>query len=385
MKSISSLFTLLVFITSCNGQVKPSQKNTTAHSEHTTSKAGNTPKIIRSQNTPSGNVNCELVDKNGDVWFSISGEGVYRYDGMSFTNFTTKDGLSSNNTGPIIQDRHGNILIGTGKGICKYDGKKFTNFPQDITKKVSITCLLEDNDGNLWFGTMEGGVYRYDGKKLKSFLNNDDHPFNLGAHYQLIQDILQDKQGNIWFCSWNGGGVWKYNGKSFQNFVPSAEYYKTNEDGRSVPDKKQKSIAAFQPENIYTQPTTNISDDMINSVTEDSKGNLWFATRRHGACRYDGTSFVSFREKEGFVSYGITNIIEDSKGTLWLGTDKNGVFCYDGKKFKKYTTNDGLVNNSVRSILEDNNGNLWFGTRWFGLSRYDRKIFTTFSGEEFNK
>jgi hypothetical protein len=51
------------------------------------------------------NVVCQLLDKDGNLWFSISGEGAYRYDGKSFTNITTKDGLCNNDVGAIIQDR----------------------------------------------------------------------------------------------------------------------------------------------------------------------------------------------------------------------------------------------------------------------------------------
>lgn len=181
---------------------------------------------------------------------------------------------------------------------------------------------------------------------------------------------LQDKAGNLWFST-GGEGVYRYDGKSFTNYLPSADYYRSNEDGRSMNHNL--------PKTTYSQPQDSISDNMIFSISEDKAGNLWFATRRHGACRYDGKSFTSFREQEGFVSKGVYAILEDKKGNMWLTTDDNGVWCYDGTSFKNFTTNDGLINDSVFSVLEDKNGNLWFGTRGFGLSRYDGKTFTSFS------
>ncbi|MBK8080047.1 MAG: hypothetical protein IPK25_07045 [Saprospiraceae bacterium] len=57
---------------------------------------------------------------------------------------------------------------------------------------------------------------------------------------------------------------------------------------------------------------------MIHSMTEDKAGNIWFATRRHGICRYDGKKFTSFGESEVFLSYGVTTILEDKKGSIWL-------------------------------------------------------------------
>ena len=130
-------------------------------------------------------------------------------------------------------------------------------------------------------------------------------------------------------------------------------------------------------------PTCNPFPPNQPKFTGMKSGKLWIATRRHGVCIYDGTSFTSFNENEHFIRYGIHSIMEDHNGNMWFTTDKNGVYCYDGNTLKNYTTKDGLVNNSVMSILEDKQGNLWFGTREFGLSRFDGKTFVTFS--EYNE
>ncbi|TAE24038.1 MAG: hypothetical protein EAZ91_21260 [Cytophagales bacterium] len=91
---------LLLYVTPCLGQVKSTgQKSKNSQSEIS---ANEQPKMIRTQGVVSGNVGCELQDKAGTIWFSTSGEGVYRYDGKSFTNYTTKDGLSSNDVRKII-------------------------------------------------------------------------------------------------------------------------------------------------------------------------------------------------------------------------------------------------------------------------------------------
>lgn len=333
------------------------------------------PKVKRTLGEDVGSVSCQLQDKAGNIWFSTAGSGVFRFDGRSFTNFTTADGLSDNSVGSIIQDKAGNIVFGTARGICKFDGMTFINRAE--LGEFKTTCLLEDRDGNLWFGTMAKGVFRYDGKNLTNFLNSEQ--FNLRDRYQLILDIHQDRSGNIWFSSWNGGGVWRYDGKTFKNFLPAADYYLVkdgfSEDGRAG--------AQAPPDAPYQSRTKTIGDDMIFSIAEDSAGNLWFATRRHGACRYDPAreEFTHFRGKEGFGSASVYSILEDRKGNIWLTTEATGVWRYDGKEggFKNFTTKDGLADNSVFTVLEDKDGNLWFGTRRFGLSRYDGASFTTFS------
>ncbi len=359
------LILICFFITSCYSQT-PQQNNSTPKSD----------KIVLSNGTQSGVIGCELMDKDGNIWFSIKGEGAYRFDGKLFTHFTTKDGLCNNNVGPIIQDRAGNILLGTNNGICKFDGNAFSKYP--VPDVLSITCMLEDKDGNLWFGTSQNGVYCYNGKTLKNFLNSNRYEYNLGSNNQFILDILQDKEGNLWFSSWNGGGVWKYDGSSFTNFVPPAEYYKTNQDNRGLVKMSHDSLGA--PKTIAFVPSQDyISDDMIFSMTEDNAGNIWFATRDHGLCRYNGKTFLSLGKNDGFNSRGATAILQDNNSSFWITTVDKGVWYYDGKTFTNLTEKDGLVNDAVMSMLKDKQGNLWFGTKYLGLSRYDGKTFTTFS------
>ena len=185
-------------------------------------------------------------------------------------------------------------------------------------------------------------MYRYDGNNLTNFLNNQQ--FNLRDRYQLILDMHQDRSGNIWFSSWNGGGVWRYDGTTFKSFRPAAEYYQVK-DGFSEDGRAGKQ-APFDSE--YKSKTASIGDDMIFSIAEDSAGSLWFATRCHGACRYDPLKdeFTHFRWKEGFLSPGVYSILEDRKGNIWLTTEGTGVWRYDGNAggFKNFTTDDGVVN-----------------------------------------
>src|SRR5688572_28854033 len=152
-------------------------------------RADSHPKLRRTLGSDVGSVGCELQDKAGNIWFSTAGNGVFRFDGRSFTNFTTKDGLSDNGVSDIIQDKAGNIVFATSKGICTFDGKTFTARLE--LGESSITALLEDRDGSLWFGTFADGVFRHDGKSLTNFLNNER--FHLGNRYQLILDMLQDR------------------------------------------------------------------------------------------------------------------------------------------------------------------------------------------------
>lgn len=158
-----------------------------------------------------------LEDKNGNIWFGsgpMAFEGISLYDGKSITNFKPKNETWIRN---MFEDKNGTIWIGTRHyGTCRYDGKIFTYF----TEKEGVgTAMLEDKAGNIWFcgeeklGTVEsvGGIWQYDGKRYKNFASVD----GLGNYF--VWSIIEDKDGNIWIGTRNTG-LCRYNGKTFTDF-----------------------------------------------------------------------------------------------------------------------------------------------------------------------
>jgi len=102
------LLILLVLGTSCNGQINTNLSKEINNPQKTLT--SEQPKLIKTQGTdPYQNIHCGLQDKAGNLWFGTTGEGVYRYDGKSFTQFTVKDGLSNNKVWSILEDTAGNI------------------------------------------------------------------------------------------------------------------------------------------------------------------------------------------------------------------------------------------------------------------------------------
>ncbi len=270
-------------------------------------------------------------DIKGNLWFGTYGGGVSRYDGKSFTNFTTAQGLTNNYVSSITQDSKGNLWFGTnGGGVSRYDGKSFTNFTklQGLVNN-NVMSITQDSKGNLWFGTYGGGVSRYDGKSFTNFTSAQ------GLGNNTVLSITLDGKENLWFGT-NGGGVCRYDGKSFTNFTTAQE----------------------------------LPIDGVVSITQDSQGDLWFGTDGRGMSRYDGKSFTNYTTAQGLAKNYVLSISQDSKGNLWFGTYGGGVSRYDGKSFTNFTTAQGLANNTVFSITQDSKGDLWFGT-YGGASRYD--------------
>jgi ligand-binding sensor domain-containing protein/signal transduction histidine kinase/CheY-like chemotaxis protein len=254
--------------------------------------------------------------------------------------FSVADGLVSHTVYAILQDREGNIWFGTEGGVSRYDGRSFTSFTEkDGLAHHWVNAIVEDREGNLWFGTGwrgKGGVSRYDGRGFKTFTTED------GLAGNTVRSILQDQEGNLWFGT--DAGVSRYDGQRFKTF--------TTKDG--------------------------LVHNWVWAIAEDREGHLWFGTDG-GVSRYNGQGFKTFTTQDGLAHPWVRTIAQDREGYLWFGT-YTGVSRYDGKRFAT-TTQDGLAGNVVRSILQDREGNLWFGTN-NGVSRYDGKEFATFTTKD---
>lgn len=343
--------TLLLFGTACNG---PDKKG--FPKEH--------PKLIKTIGSPKyGNVQCGLQDKAGNLWFGTTENGLYKYDGKSFSRFLVADGLNSNNISSLLEDKEGKIWIGTDAGLCLYDGKSFVKIQIPLRKNLPpnknqnyrnsrhwVFSIMQAKSGKLWFATVDG-VYIYDGKSFTPFIITEAPGGYLSSNNNA-EHILEDKAGNIWFGGRGTEGVYRY-------------------DGNSITHVKLKELST-----IRFSDSTRIGHNWAWPQLQDKNGNIWFSNWG-GVYRYDGKSFTSFTKKDGLSGDMVARIIEDNKGNLWFGGA--GLCRYDGKSFIRFTTKDGLANLGVWSILEDTSGNLWVGTRETGLYLYDGKTFIVYS------
>jgi ligand-binding sensor domain-containing protein len=157
-------------------------------------------------------------DRDGSIWFGTDGEGARKYDGKTFTIYTTKDGLGGNQVRSILGDRQGRIWIGgDNAGASCFDGKTIRNFTaKDGLGNDRVFLIFEDQAGNLWFSTLADGVTRYDGTSFTVYRQLG----NLTRTH--VQSILEDKSGTMWFgCS---GGLFRLEGTSFVNVTKNGPW-----------------------------------------------------------------------------------------------------------------------------------------------------------------
>ncbi len=324
-----------------------------------------------------------LEDKAGNIWFGTA-TGAYKYNGKSFVHFTEKEGLLNNVVNSILEDKAGNIWFGTDGGACKYDGKSFVHFTEkEGLSNNSVTSIVEDASRNIWFTTWGGGVCKYDGNNFIHFTHND------GLLNDNISSIIVDKSGNIWFSSWCNG-VSKYDGKSFVHFTEKEGL--SNNCVKSILEDASGNIwfttlnggASKYDGKSFVHFTKNegVTSNVIYSILEDKTGNIWFGTWGGGVCKYDRNNFVHLIQNEWLSNHTVFSIAEDKTGNIWFGAWDGGVSKYDGKSIVNYTEKEGLPVNTVFSILKDKVGNLWFGTWNEGVLKYDGKSFVQFTDKE---
>lgn len=262
-------------------------------------------------------------------------------------------------------DKDNNLWFGTNNdGLYKYDNSNFIHFTElDGILNKKISCIYQANNGDLWFGTTDG-VFIYNGTEFthlkipKTELTTDWLKNSFPAvNPNEVQSINQDKNGIFWLGT-NGAGAYRYDGKVFTNHLV--------EIGKTMPD--------------------GLHHNIIQSITRDKNGDLWFASMSHGGVnRFNGKEFTQYQIKDGLSDSQVRTIYCDKLGTIWMGFNGNrnsGLTTYNGKSFKTFSEVDGLCNTRVRAIFEDKNGNIWLGAQFGNLCIFDGEKFSEFNFKE---
>ncbi|MDX8339287.1 two-component regulator propeller domain-containing protein [Draconibacterium sp. IB214405] len=269
-------------------------------------------------------------DKNGAIW-SSGFKGADRYNGEVWENFTDENGLNENYSWAIESDNEGNVwFAGTGDSvITKYDGMNFTYYPQPA---LFEECIYKDTQGNMWFGSYEGvGVAFFDGANWTYYMKED-----VGFSGN-ITSIGEDVNGTIWVASYDGEGkVYNFDGVNWEEV--------------ELP---------FPATGTY-----------VTEIFYDSKGNTWY-TSMGLTTKYNGETWEFYDTTDGALEL-CQDISEDIYGNIWFGGDKELVM-YDGDSVRVYDVNSGLAaleDGFIYAVYADSQGNVWIGMYNGGVTRY---------------
>ncbi len=139
------------------------------------------------------------IDKNNGVWAGID-NGVVRYDGTEWQNFTVQNSGILATTSSITQSPDGALWFGTTFGLSKFDGQNWTSFPRNREEMPDLgifnsLVMTSDSAGNIWLGSNgpEGtGLFVFDGTDWTHFVKID------GYSVHKITALAVDKRGHVW-------------------------------------------------------------------------------------------------------------------------------------------------------------------------------------------
>lgn len=231
------------------------------------------------------------------------------------------------------------------------DIKLFKNFGVENPMSYNfVRTIAEDKNGFMWFGSSEG-LDRFDGHQSLSFHHDAALPNSLSS--DVISRIIIDSKDRLWVGTF-GGGLNLYREKS-QDFIR------------------------------FTSKTSGkeITNDTVNTIFEDSLGNIWLGTEDglNIISEHDGQwSIVGIRQQLGnpnsLTHNTIHSIVEMATGEIWVGTNGGGISVFDHKgKFLKSVKHEDngastYTNKFISNLFVDNKENLWIGTVDNGLLHY---------------
>ena len=360
-----------------------------------------------------------FADQQENIW--LYGQGtlfIYNKNTNEWnTNFGDQLGLSGigvdHAVNSVTGDRQGNVWIGTDR-----DGLIHTtttnheltsvqprnlNDLQWITETVGIQSLYVDDTDLLWVGTEKSGV---------AYCGNSIYKFDS----KLLGDVscmTEDANGNMWYGT-SDKGVVGYEGPLASKKTTCME---TTPDGSIWVGSRQNGLTRIKNGGvtIYSTATDSMRtliDDHVNALCADKTGNLWIATNG-GLQVYNPTmnSFSSYTRENGklntnsitdlfyakdntllvgtaegliklnlsttdkelltgnstnlkqFTSNYITQVIQDSRGLIWVGTREGvNILNLEDDDLDYLTKREGLSNNAISGLAEDKNHNIWITT-----------------------
>ena len=330
----------------------------------------------------SDNVRDATQDSTGNIWFATD-NGVSRFDGIHFTNYTTEHGLGNNFILKIYTDLAGNIWTSGWGGLNKINGTYITRYTVAEGFKgteFGFVNFINDRNGNLWF-TILGGIGKYDGQEFSYYTKPGaaipETRNNLGS-------LFLDKDGSIWFST-GDKGCYRFDGKTFL-FYPEIN---TGFDGIFQDSKGIYWFTNFRTGltkydgTLFTHYTTaqGLPDNHGASFAEDRSGNIWISTS-NGFSKFDGSHFTNYTTNQNLdFGYSIYRLIADKQGQIWYASD-SGLVKFDGHSFTYFETADGLANATIDKIIEDTvNKKLWL-TTGYGLSAINTGLKNQITGKE---
>lgn len=355
------------------------------------------------------NVEYLLEDKQGNLWIGMQSEGINVKD-VQTGNFYNLNAhpvfkpILGAWIKVIVEDKNGRIWIGTiGKGLLIYDPKTQTSEHFDAhnsaLKDNTVSAIIESTDGTIWLSSAGTYIYRFE----SNVHNFTPIAFALPNTYIDFRKTLHlDNMGDLWIGTQNLG-VYRYNiaTNTFRQFTRRSDNKGLNsinvldiaetKDNKLLMATDGGGLNIYDPTTetfkVYTYASQNqgaLNANALYCAFVDKDENIWIGTINGGVnvykahkTRFDNFTHIGNRKGE-LTHRSVISIRQSNNGKIWVGTDGGGLNRYDRKsntftKINTRSTGFSLINNEsvVRAIFEDSKKRLWLGYFNDGLDWFD--------------
>ena len=282
---------------------------------------------IKDDNTPGSDVILEglyisaIEVDNANLWVGTGGNGLFMFDGETWTGFTKEDGLICDTITALAISSNGTLWVGTSKGLSEYKDQEWTGYTEtEGLYNNDIRSLECDQANNIWIGTRNNRLVKFNGETFTTYHVNPEAsgPGELGH----IHTVTFDQDGDAWVGSCISG-LSVYDGETWSDNV------------------------------------NNLTVFVMNSLAVPG-GDIWIGTYS-GLYRLSGDNWTAFNSTGGLLSNVITCLVSDNQDYIWIGTD-SGLSMYDGYEWISFTTSNDLISNNVTALGCDINGDIWVGS-----------------------
>jgi ligand-binding sensor domain-containing protein/two-component sensor histidine kinase len=349
------------------------------------------------QGLAHNSVHCIYQDSKGYMWFGTS-EGLSRFDGYRFTNYTTRDGLEHNNVNDISEDQTGRLWIATSKGVARFidpsanpsakEQKKLLVFPVGNSSDANTISVLKcDNENRLWCGT-HAGLYRgevgQDGQAHFEFVARGGDP-NWG------NGAFADRQNRLWFglqkdfIEVDAGRVTVHDLPGEVSYEEIAAITEDHQGRLLVANLTRvfQYLGAGDSQGAWSRlPITfNIHGQSIHAMICNPMGTLWIGTSA-GLVEYKAGTQRLYTTAQGLPNNFITALCFDREGNLWIGTQSGGVCKFLAQPIISYTQAEGMPEDFVVKTVEGLDGKIYVTTLNKGAARIEEDRAIALSGSE---
>ncbi|MEO8111697.1 MAG: two-component regulator propeller domain-containing protein [Ginsengibacter sp.] len=301
-------------------------------------------------------------------------------------------------------DRKGIYWISSAEGVSIYDPNEQAVkyfFLNDNRKKEkgsvnAITCLAEQNENTLWVGT-RAALFHYDLLQEKARAIE-----NLPLNSKHIRCLYLQKDSVLWIGGWDELLLFDLRSEKTLKKISlhdnhNPQFIAAGSKGEIWVGTWSKGLFKFSPGGVLLD---HIMREPGNSGSLRYNGLTCFSNSMKEPCFWIGYNYENGFFKLNYVTHAIKNfkiptpspfasvsnsinsIAEDSRGNLWLGTHGGGLVYFDRRKnsFITYTESDGLKGDYINNILQDAHSNTWVTTS-NGLSIIDARTSSIINSE----